>query len=241
MLRELIETLSIVNLSVAGRVCQSLQESQELDIEEDDERAWETACNWLKGKTTLWSQWLPRQTDCTRGQGLVDALGTFVTNASQALKCAACPPGYAAVQFNSVQICSLCPAGSFQNFPGESSCLPCEPGSVAAEEGSRECQQCSLGEFANESGMTSCYPCGDKGDEKWTTSQLVISQGKETWIQVQGAASSSLCACVVGTFLWNGSCISCMEGATCPGSNELLLLPGLVSKLASGHVKLQLN
>ena len=135
-------------------------------------RAWETACNWLKTNRNFWHQWVPRETDCARGQGLVDALGAFVTNVSQALKCATCPSGYAALQHNGQRICSPCPAGFFQNFPGESSCLPCEPGSIAMEEGSRECQPCRLGEFANGSAMTSCYRCG-QGDHRETWQGLL--------------------------------------------------------------------
>ncbi|CAL1136495.1 unnamed protein product [Cladocopium goreaui] len=210
-----------------------LKENQKLDIADGEMRAWETACNWLKTNRNrnFWHQWVPRETDCARGQGLVDALGAFVTNVSQALKCATCPSGYAALQHNGQRICSPCPAGFFQNFPGESSCLPCEPGSIAMEEGSRECQPCRLGEFANGSAMTSCYRCG-QGDhrDRWTTSQLVVSQGDlEKWIQVQGATSQDFCACEAGSFLFQSSCMTCMEGSSCPGSNSLELLPGYFS------------
>ncbi|CAE6938440.1 unnamed protein product, partial [Symbiodinium sp. KB8] len=66
-------------------------------------------------------------------------------------------------------------------------------------------------------------------EELWTTSQEVLTDSGSQIIQLQGAASQSLCTCVSGSFLWFGRCWPCPRGTLCPGSNQLDLRPGYFS------------
>ena len=44
-----------------------------------------------------------------------------------------------------------------------------------------------------------------------------------------GAASEDLCRCVQGRYLSGDQCEVCAEGASCPGSGALQVLPGFYS------------
>ena len=39
---------------------------------------WQTACNWLRANPAVWMAWLPNETACTAGKGLVNSLGELV-------------------------------------------------------------------------------------------------------------------------------------------------------------------
>eukprot|EP00434_Breviolum_minutum_P008465 symbB.v1.2.007468.t2/scaffold455.1/size335105/16 len=197
-----------------------------------DQDVWATACEWLLANDALWQSWMPNETACTSGKGLVDQNGNFITNRGEAVGCETCPVGHYSQEQDATRVCTPCSSGSYQGLPGEDVCLPCERGRVAPEEGMRACTQCPLGEYAPGTGLSICSICGagTGQEDKWTTSQPVISQGKETWIQVQGADNISFCGCVVGTYLWDGLCQECIEGAVCEGSSKLLLAPGYFSR-----------
>lgn len=194
---------------------------------------WDTACSWLKTHTDAWQSWVPDQTVCSVGKGLVDLQGNFVMQRSDAVNCAICPPGLASLKSEATRVCVPCLPGFYQNAFRASSCSPCEPGLISSEPGAVQCKPCSLGRFANRSGMSSCQRCGsaDTPADDWTTSLEVNSSadGSIRWIQVQGASSSEYCACVEGTFLYQERCMTCSEGSSCPGSNLLQVLPGYFS------------
>ena len=120
-------------------------------------------------------------------------------------------------------------SGTFQNLPGESTCIPCELGRFADGTGAGECSVCDLGGYANDTGMTACFKCGANTTQmdQWTTSKAVMSQGEIAWIPVQGAVSESYCGCVEGTYYHDGLCRPCDEGSICSGSSRIELLPGL--------------
>ncbi|CAJ1362422.1 unnamed protein product [Effrenium voratum] len=126
--------------------------------------AWVTACEWLKNSEAQWSDWMPNETACTAGKGLVD-----------------------------------------WNLYAEAA-------------GMRP-------------GRSQCHRCGNGTgqEERWTTSQMVLREGQETWIQVQGSDNISYCGCVAGAYLWNGLCETCIEGSICEGSSKLLLQKGYFS------------
>eukprot|EP00439_Symbiodinium_sp_Y106_P000555 s6003_g1.t1 len=189
-----------------------------------------SACAWLQTHRDQWTAWVPSQTECTVGRGLVDAQGNFVASRSDAKDCAICPPGRASERSASTFICSLCQVGSFQNSFGASYCGECEPGTISADEGSTQCTLCRLGEFANRSAMSSCFSCsvGAEQEGMWTTSEVAAESGNHI-IEREGAKSGSLCACRGGSFLWKGSCKLCPRGSRCPGLNQLELLPGYFS------------
>lgn len=193
---------------------------------------WESACEWLKGNDNLWQSWMPNETACTSGKGLVDSNGDFITDRSRAVGCETCPVGHYSKEQGATRVCTPCTKGNYQSLPGEDVCLPCERGKVAGQDGMRACTACPLGEYAEGTGMINCSICGNGTgqEDKWTTSEPVMSQGKETWIQVQGADNISYCGCVAGTYLWNGRCEECIEGSICEGSSKLLLAPGYYSR-----------
>eukprot|EP00435_Cladocopium_sp_Y103_P020125 s928_g4.t3 len=191
---------------------------------------WDTACQWLKENTDAWKSWVPDQTVCAVGKGLVNLQGNFVMQREQAVNCGVCPPGFASQKEGATRVCAPCEPGFYQNSFRASSCTACELGSITSEPGSVTCTPCSLGSFANRSGQSSCHRCGSASSaDEWTTSLEVTSGGSSRWIQVQGASSADYCACVQGTFLFADRCKACTEGANCPGSNQLEVLPGYFS------------
>ena len=127
--------------------------------------------------------------------------------------------------------------GEYQNSFGASACKRCDPGSITATTGSTECVLCRLGEFANASGMSSCFACGNETGQQglWTTSQEAVTNAGSQIIQVQGATSSAFCACAAQSFLLQGRCHPCTDGATCIGDNRLRLWPGYFSSVEAPH------
>jgi len=194
---------------------------------------WATACEWLQQNPALWESWLPNETACTSGKGLVNVSDDFIFDRSRAVGCKVCPVGHHSVEQGTTRICMPCPTGKFQSLPGEDVCLSCERGKISSQAGSMTCTLCPLGEYADDTGLSECAICGagTGQEEKWTTSQAVVAQGKETWLQLQGADNQSYCGCIAGTFLWNGRCEDCIEGSLCVGSSRLLLQPGYFSRV----------
>lgn len=194
---------------------------------------WETACTWLK-EQNIWKPWIPSDTACVRGKGLVDALGNYVTQVDAAVGCEVCPVGTSSQEAAETRICVACPEGTHQSLPGETSCEECEAGTIAPQEGMMDCAACSLGTFADAKGMKSCLQCGANVTldtarlALFTTSQLVSAR-QQVWIPVQGAASADLCGCISGAYLApTGLCELCPQGSICEGS-KLLLQQGYYS------------
>lgn len=219
-------------LALAESLTLSEPEIQELLVAHlaSGDDPWTSACKWLK-RTSHWTTWLPSDTQCAEGKGLVDAQGVFVLKESHAISCSVCPVGTYSKRLETTRICEACPPGEHQSLPGETSCTPCEVGTMAAEKGLMECVPCRLGQYANATGMTFCHQCGYSMAPAqlrlWTTSQKVVQDG-EMWIQVQGATDESMCGCIPGTYLSPISldCDVCGVGSECPGSSKLVLLPG---------------
>lgn len=193
---------------------------------------WETACAWLLENEAHWKAWIPNETECALGKGLVDADGNFIMDRGLATSCEFCPVGTKSTESGTTRVCQACEAGTSQMLPGESSCTPCEPGTVSPTEGAMECTACELGKYAMSSGMSECEQCGPPDQIRlWTTSKPVQSQGEESWIQVEAATSNSSCTCIERYFLLAGRCELCIRGSSCPGSNRLSLLPGFFSSV----------
>ena len=191
----------------------------------------EAACSWIAANRQRWRSWLPKDTSCIPGFGLVNASGSYMASRSDAVACSICPSG----KFSKSLIdesgqtftCTSCSAGTSRGQAGETYCTDCEPGTVATTNGLSACQLCPFGSYANVSRMTTCYECGV--GIQWTTSRLGALHGEEVWIEVEGAPSESFCHCRPGWFLHKGTCLQCVEGAVCPGSSTLTLLPGFFS------------
>lgn len=190
----------------------------------------QVACGWLLSNREIWAEWIPRnrKTSCPRGRGMVNLEGEFVGSRESAVDCGFCPPGTFSESLTdgigTSHRCALCESGRYQNFYAERACKDCELGHFSATNGSVACELCSLGSYANSTGLTACTKCGD--ESQWTTSQVVMDKGVSKWIELEGATSSDFCGCRAGWFLFDGSCQSCIEGSTCPGSSQLELLPG---------------
>ena len=58
---------------------------------------WEhAACRWIQkeeNQRDLWSKWIPVDTNCFVGYGLVDSAGTYVDTRGAAVRCEICPAG----------------------------------------------------------------------------------------------------------------------------------------------------
>ena len=190
----------------------------------------QVACGWLLSNRETWTEWIPRnrKTSCPPGTGMMNLQGEFVGSRESAVDCGFCPPGTFSESTTDVigtsHRCALCESGKYQNFYAEGACKECELGQFSATNGSVACERCSLGSYANSTGLTACTKCGD--ESQWTTSQVVMDKGLSKWIELEGATSSDFCGCRAGWFLFHGSCQSCIEGSTCPGSSQLELLPG---------------
>ena len=194
------------------------------------EKMRQVACGWLLSNREIWAEWIPRnrKTSCPRGRGMVNLEGEFVGSRESAVDCGFCPPGTFSESITdgigTSHRCALCESGRYQNLYAEPACKDCELGHFSATNGSVACDLCSLGSYANSTGLTACTKCGD--ESQWTTSRVVMVKGVSKWIELEAATSSDFCGCRAGWFLFDGSCQSCIEGSTCPGSSQLELLPG---------------
>ena len=85
--------------------------------------------------------------------------------------------------------------------------------------------------------MSSCFACGNETGQQglWTTSQEAVTNTGSQIIQVQGATSSAFGACAAQSFLLQGRCHPCTDGATCIGDNRLRLWPGYFSSVEAPH------
>ncbi|CAE7741314.1 unnamed protein product [Symbiodinium sp. CCMP2592] len=193
------------------------------------------ACDWVRSSESVWRKWVPLPTTCDPGSGVADAGGEFLlTRGADADGCSVCSPG----RFSEPLVdsdgftyrCALCPPGTYQEFGNQARCNDCDLGHATNEAGATECGLCPLGTFADEVGHTACQSCGNEG---WTTKELAShlddgskGDGARRWIELDGATSKDVCACVEGRHLWQGQCELCLEGATCLGHTNLTLNPG---------------
>ncbi|CAE7449261.1 Tg [Symbiodinium sp. CCMP2456] len=212
-----------------------LTEMQQYLGMKDATKSWEdVACQWITSNRQRWERWVPKDTTCIPGFGLIDAAGNAVTTREAAKGCGLCTPGTSSKaildETGRTYTCDLCSPGTYQEVSGETLCITCPAGRVAAEAGVSQCEACTPGSYANSSGLESCQPCGNGDDQStWTTSRLTEIRGSQQWIQVEAAASADLCHCIPGWFLRNGRCHECTEGASCPGSSQVEVLPGYFS------------
>ncbi len=200
----------------------------------DETKSWEdVACEWIILNRDRWDKWIPKESTCFPGFGLVDGAGAKVTSRDAAVGCALCLPGTLSLpvldNIGRTYVCKSCEAGTFQELSGQSLCPSCPAGRITSQPGSSSCDACKPGTYNNMSGMEGCEMCGT-GSPQWTTSRMTDIRGTKTWIQVEAADSVDLCHCIEGWFLGqDGECHECTEGATCPGSGEVEVLPGYFS------------
>eukprot|EP00435_Cladocopium_sp_Y103_P062842 s332_g24.t1 len=218
-----------------------LMEMQQYLGLKNETTSWEqVACHWILSNRPRGEKWIPKETTCIPGFGLVDAAGSFVSSRNVATGCGLCTPGSQSLplldEVGRTYRCGFCDLGTYQESSGETLCISCPVGRIAAERGLSQCEACPPGSYADASGLDACSPCGGS---LWTTSRRIERSGTAQWIQIEGAVSSSYCRCIPGWFLnghqdhqdqgSNKTCQKCTEGADCPGSNEVEVLSGYFS------------
>ncbi|CAJ1371271.1 unnamed protein product [Effrenium voratum] len=169
------------------------------------------ACNWMKKNQERWRSWMPIDTACFAGFGLVDAQGAFVDNRTSASRCGLCAAGRASEEVQDSKgktyRCTQCPPGYFQSQTYSTHCEPCPKGTVTNSYGSVECQHCEQGFYQEDVAKTNCTLCPSS-----TSTKLL------------GASGLGDCVCVAGLIDVRGVCASCPEGLWCPLGSTIPLL-----------------
>ncbi|CAK9094254.1 Ephrin_rec_like domain-containing protein, partial [Durusdinium trenchii] len=183
------------------------------------------ACQWVKENEQTWQRWLPFQTKCFEGFGIVDTTGAYVSTRSKAASCGICQSGTFSDELEDehgkTYRCASCPPGSSQSKASSTACEACPKGTATHEWGSEECTPCDVGSFQNLPGQSLCRPC-----EQHRTTRLL------------GATKQADCVCEAERIEENGACIVCMRGMSCPiGATTKQLL--VVNSTFVGHPHLQ--
>eukprot|EP00435_Cladocopium_sp_Y103_P071133 s1096_g36.t2 len=201
----------------------SLQEVQDMlmlislgDIKE------KVACEWIKDNVDVWKEWIPVDTKCLAGFGMVDSDGEFVSVRDNATGCDICKAGTFSEKFSDETgktfRCTPCQPGYSQESTYSTRCelwrfqTACARGMVSKTFGSESCTPCGVGEYQPNQAQTSCLPCNDT-----RTTQLL------------GATTQQECVCEAGFIEDFGlQCIPCRQGVLCP-------LGSTISKLLNSN------
>jgi len=173
----------------------------------------QVSCDWVKNNKRIWEKWLPVETNCFPGFGIISADNAFVQSRSGGVSCGLCPAGRFSEEIADVDgktyRCALCSPGSSQSKTFSTSCEECPPGTYSSDPGSEACRLCPIGEYQNSSGQSSCNQCGEH---------------RSTFSPA--ASGIEQCVCLEGRIETDTSrCIPCMEGLSCPrGSTRAQLL-----------------
>ena len=211
-----------------------LMEMQEYLAKKDSSNSWEeVACQWIFDNRQRWEMWVPKDTTCFAGFGLIGVAENAVTSREDAAGCGHCAPGTVSSavldDVGRTDACTSCEVGAYQEQAGETLCVRCPAGRIATTAGRPQCEACPPGTYANSSGLDMCHVCGT-GSIQWTTSRVTQVRGIPQWLQIEAAVSESFCRCIPGWFLGEDqTCHECIKGASCPGSNDIHLIPGYFS------------
>lgn len=173
----------------------------------------QAACDWVQKHEVLWRAWIPRKTECLRGQGLYsEELQAFLRQRdgwNGNISCRACLPGSHSVllrdSWGDTATCEMCPPGYSQVSFGSQECTPCASGTFSSKEGMAACELCNLGSYQEHFGATECRFCNGNGTK--TTNFL-------------GAAKEEDCICSVNTFFDGQDCRVCGKGLLCTGGHD---------------------
>ncbi|CAJ1426687.1 unnamed protein product [Effrenium voratum] len=170
------------------------------------------SCQWMmKDNRDKWESWVPIDTACFEGFGLIDGQGAFLDNRTDAAGCGLCPAGRASEEVVDVTgrtfRCAQCPPGHFQSKTYSTSCERCPKGSYSNSYGNVECQYCGQGFYEEQEAQTSCTKCPAS-----RTTQLL------------GAISLASCVCTESHIDDGGVCTFCGDGLSCPLGSTLSLL-----------------
>ncbi|MCL1785565.1 MAG: hypothetical protein FWG39_00235 [Alphaproteobacteria bacterium] len=144
------------------------------------------------GTGTLYARW----EKCPTGHVSADSVSCTQCdvgkhpNSDQSL-CVDCDAGYFSPKG---ELCEKCPAGSYQDKPGQTSCNSCAAGSYQDQQGQASCNECPVQQYQDEEGKTTCKPCNDG-----TTGGIGAKEGpicKST----TGIPANTIIADIAGTF-----------------------------------------
>ena len=145
------------------------------------------------------------------------------TNLPGSFSCS-CNPGY----FGDGVTCDPCPAGFFQDTPGQAFCTPCPVGRFASGTAQTECQECPVGSAQSSTGGTSCPLCGPGEYQDTTGAALCKLCDPGSFQANSGQTECTLCSpgkfqsdagqaqcidCAAGTFQSNAGAAFCVD---CP-------------------------
>ncbi|CAK9049851.1 unnamed protein product [Durusdinium trenchii] len=174
----------------------------------------DVTCRWLQGNKATWESWLPDDTTCFAGFGLVDIeSGELAMDRTvrEGKRCQACPSGtFSERLVDSIgvtYICSACPLGTSQASGASLKCEPCDKGTYQDELGSQSCKRCPLGTYQDQEGQAQCIACPDG------SSTLGL-----------GSVAFTDCGCVEGRIdvaPAGLTCEVCSVGLTCPAMGTL--------------------
>eukprot|EP00929_Paragymnodinium_shiwhaense_P072005 TRINITY_DN3655_c0_g1_i3.p1 TRINITY_DN3655_c0_g1~~TRINITY_DN3655_c0_g1_i3.p1 ORF type:complete len:1055 (+),score=66.82 TRINITY_DN3655_c0_g1_i3:179-3343(+) len=163
--------------------------------------AYKAACEWFQRGDTkpTWETWFPRATDCMEGQGLANAAGDPVSEATEATQCVWCADGFVSAYYSSAGfLCTPCSPGKSFNAQW-ASCQDCDAGRFSDSLGQTQCQSCGSGRYAASRGMSTCDSCPVG----------FITEGT-------GETNSTGCVCEQGQYLSQGQRDGTSTCQACP-------------------------
>eukprot|EP00913_Durusdinium_trenchii_P025722 g24138.t1 len=179
--------------------------------------SWENVtCKWLQNNEATWSSWLPDDTTCFAGFGLVDIeSGEFVMDRAikEGKRCQACPSGTYSKQLVDTMgvtyICEQCPVGTSQASGASLTCDPCDKGSYQDELGSQSCKRCPLNNYNDQEGAAQCTVCPSGSGTLGLGSSIFTDCGC-----VEGRIDVSTTEGML-------NCVECSTGLSCPAMSFL--------------------
>lgn len=195
------------------------------------------ACRWLLANRAVWQPWVPDETSCDMGWGLVNQLQAYVTNRAAARSCAWCLPGSFSDGLQdskgTTRICTLCPTGSAQGLPGSSSCDSCSLGTFTANTGQTICQLCPKGTYQALKSQSNCTACPSEmttlGDASISPSDCVCPSGSlRPCFNLSGQLRAE-CRCPSSMYFAprtsSARCLPCPAGMVCPAGSDEANMP----------------
>lgn len=189
-----------------------LAEIQDLLLKLQGSDKFNVTCGWIHEKQQKWERWIPKETNCHEGFGLISASGAFVETRAEAVGCGLCPAGRSSQEVldneGKTYRCEECPPGYSQPNTFSTTCEPCPAGYYTDVNGSKSCMHCQEGSYQNATASTSCIPCPSS-----RTTRLLA------------AAHAEDCVCQDKFIDIEGVCVACSTGLLCPlGSTKKDLL-----------------
>ena len=103
----------------ASKIHFEIDEVQDLLLDMNAKSPEEVACQWVKSRQDVWERWLPVETNCFQGFGMVNAEGDFLDTRDGAVGCGLCSSGRFSEETADVagktHRCTLCSPGSSQS------------------------------------------------------------------------------------------------------------------------------